>query len=263
MRLSYRRRAVFDGLLMWPRILARCSTSSSQLRHRADTRPLPSLAGHGFHTSPVCHGVPSSLAPPTRRSRTAGLSGPAQLRQQSTPSSVSRRSTCCASVPWPSMPMAAFASATAFATGSEGSSESSSLTRATFCAIVPTAVGETSGAAADLGAALDGAAAEAEVPVKSSTFEGERFEGWPRAEEPPALRPLAGLRLTGSVQVASRLAIDARARRAFLRARHGARARHALRKRQLERASIGSETCFDRIRPRRRRRWHWRTCLRS
>ena len=102
------------------------------------------------------------------------------------------------------MPMAEFASATAFATGSEGSSESSSLTRATVCAIVRSAVGETSGAAADLGAALDGAAAEAEVPVKSSTFEGERFEGWPRAEEPPALRPLAGLRLTGSVQVASR-----------------------------------------------------------
>ena len=59
--------------------------------------------------------------------------------------------------------MTAFASATAFATGSEGSSESSSLMRATFCAIVRSAVGEPSGAAADLGAALDGAAAEAEA----------------------------------------------------------------------------------------------------
>eukprot|EP00900_Chrysochromulina_parva_P025295 jgi/Chrpa1/739/Chrysochromulina_OHIO_Genome00003783-RA len=61
--------------------------------------------------------------------------------------------------------MATFASATAFATGSEGSSESSSLMHATFCAIVKRmekAVGEPSGAAADLGAALEGAAAEAE-----------------------------------------------------------------------------------------------------
>ena len=61
--------------------------------------------------------------------------------------------------------MAAFASATAFPTGSEGSSESSSLMRATFCAIVKrmeTAAGEPSGAAADLGAALDGTAVEAE-----------------------------------------------------------------------------------------------------
>ena len=66
-------------------------------------------------------------------------------------------------MPCPLMPMTAFASAIAFATGSEGSSESSSLKRATFCAIVRSAVGEPSGAAADLGAALDGAAAEAEA----------------------------------------------------------------------------------------------------
>ena len=67
--------------------------------------------------------------------------------------------------------MAAFASATAFATGSEGSSESSSLTRATFCAIVKRmekAAVDPSGAAADLGAALDGAA-EAEADRAAAT----------------------------------------------------------------------------------------------
>ena len=69
-------------------------------------------------------------------------------------------------MPWASMPMATFASATAFATGSEGSSESSSLMRATFCANVKRmekAAGEPSGAAAHLGAALDGTAAEADA----------------------------------------------------------------------------------------------------
>ena len=69
------------------------------------------------------------------------------------------------------MPMAAFASATAFATGSEGSSESSSLMRATFCAIVKRmekVAGEPSGAAADLGAALDDAA-EAEADRAAAT----------------------------------------------------------------------------------------------
>ena len=69
------------------------------------------------------------------------------------------------------MPMATFASATAFANGSEGSSESSSLMRATFCAIVKRmekAAGEPSGAAAEVGAALDGAAAEAEAADRAA-----------------------------------------------------------------------------------------------
>ena len=67
--------------------------------------------------------------------------------------------------------MATFASATTFATGSEGSSESSSLMRATFCAIVKRmekVAGEPSGAAADLGAALDGAAVEAEAADRAA-----------------------------------------------------------------------------------------------
>lgn len=50
---------------------------------------------------------------------------------QSTPNSVSNASTCLASGPCPSSPMTAFASATALAIGSDGSSESSSRTRAT------------------------------------------------------------------------------------------------------------------------------------
>ena len=58
----------------------------------------------------------------------------------------------------------------------------------------------------------DRASAVVEVQVKSSSFEGERFEDWPRAEEPPRCDPWPRCDLLP----ASRLAIEARARWALI-----------------------------------------------
>ena len=79
------------------------------------------------------------------------------------------------------MPMASLASATALAMGSAGSRESSSLMRATFCAIERRRPGAPGGngavAAAAVAAAADGGAEEDDAEEEGAEEEGAEEDG--------------------------------------------------------------------------------------